>query len=327
MSKVPRWVQEKIDDIRKNNLTELDLRIEKANSDSKLETLIQIPEEIFELTNLTKLNLMNHEIKEIPAKLSNLTRLRFLAISGPFTLIPNKLRSLQFLESLTLAGEYQLIPKWIGNLPRLNALALFGIEGTMKISSNSFLGNIGNFTEIPRSILNLHNLQFLSLSFNIDTFPLWLSNLNKLENFSINGLYEIPDEIDSFHHLTSLHLGGNYTIIPESLFSLSNLRVLSLIGNYAEIPSNILNLENLIDLDTFCPNIEMPPPEIVQQGLVAICDYYLSLKNAEDHLFESKLLILGEGGAGKTTLAKKIIKPEYNLDEKEESTEGIDVLR
>ena len=44
-------------------------------------------------------------------------------------------------------------------------------------------------------------------------------------------------------------------------------------------------------------------------------------------LYEAKLLIVGEGGAGKTSLAKKIDNEKYELADSEKSTEGIDVIR
>ena len=40
-----------------------------------------------------------------------------------------------------------------------------------------------------------------------------------------------------------------------------------------------------------------------------------------DYLYEAKLLIVGEAGAGKTTLAKKIVNQDYMLDEDEKTTE------
>jgi adenylate kinase family enzyme len=36
---------------------------------------------------------------------------------------------------------------------------------------------------------------------------------------------------------------------------------------------------------------------------------------------------VGEGGAGKTTLAKKIQNSDYQLEQDEISTEGIDIIR
>ena len=56
-------------------------------------------------------------------------------------------------------------------------------------------------------------------------------------------------------------------------------------------------------------------------------EYFAALEEeGEDHLYEAKVLVLGEGGAGKTSLSKKIIDPDYQLKGEEISTEGIDVL-
>ncbi|MDE5081430.1 MAG: ADP-ribosylation factor-like protein, partial [Trichodesmium sp. St18_bin1] len=43
-----------------------------------------------------------------------------------------------------------------------------------------------------------------------------------------------------------------------------------------------------------------------------------------DYIYEAKLLIVGEGGAGKTTLANKILNPKYQLKD-EDTTKGIEV--
>src|SRR5207248_1543686 len=49
-------------------------------------------------------------------------------------------------------------------------------------------------------------------------------------------------------------------------------------------------------------------------------------------IYEAKLLIVGEAGAGKTSLAKKLQNPHYVLRkegeaEREKSTEGIEVIQ
>ncbi len=67
-----------------------------------------------------------------------------------------------------------------------------------------------------------------------------------------------------------------------------------------------------------------PPPEIVEMGPEAIEQYFV---DSVDYLYEAKLIIVGEPGAGKTTLAKKIVDPDYPLTLDEASTEGIDVLQ
>ena len=61
----------------------------------------------------------------------------------------------------------------------------------------------------------------------------------------------------------------------------------------------------------------VPPPEIVAQGLEAIRRYWLQERDAGvDYLTEAKLLVVGESGAGKTSLAKKILDPDYELDKR-----------
>ncbi|RFP53135.1 MAG: hypothetical protein BJG00_017645 [Limnothrix sp. CACIAM 69d] len=57
-----------------------------------------------------------------------------------------------------------------------------------------------------------------------------------------------------------------------------------------------------------------------------ILDFYFNSQRDPKPLYEAKLLIIGEGEAGKTSLAKKLKDEAYELELKEKSTEGIDVL-
>lgn len=71
-----------------------------------------------------------------------------------------------------------------------------------------------------------------------------------------------------------------------------------------------------------------PPVEIVKQGNVAILNYFAEKeKQGTVKLYESKLLILGEGGFGKTSLVKKLLKSDAPLPPKEGTTRGIDIQR
>ena len=71
-----------------------------------------------------------------------------------------------------------------------------------------------------------------------------------------------------------------------------------------------------------------PPTEISYKGTKSILDYLRQqLEQGKDYLYEAKFLIVGEGGAGKTSLAKKLVNPSYELDSQEITTEGIDIIR
>jgi internalin A len=73
--------------------------------------------------------------------------------------------------------------------------------------------------------------------------------------------------------------------------------------------------------------LETPPLEIAVKGMEAIREYFRQVEaEGTDQLYEAKLLIVGEPGAGKTSLADKILNPNYQLREDEASTQGIEVL-
>jgi len=75
-----------------------------------------------------------------------------------------------------------------------------------------------------------------------------------------------------------------------------------------------------------CP-LTNPPVEIVRQGNEAILNYWAGQeKRGKTKIKEAKLLVLGEGGVGKTTLAEKI-KNGYNRPMPVESTHGIEILQ
>ena len=76
-----------------------------------------------------------------------------------------------------------------------------------------------------------------------------------------------------------------------------------------------------------CPLIN-PPPEIANQGNKAILNYFAErAAGGVDHLYEAKMLILGEGGAGKTSLLRRLYGPGDQLPAENETTRGIDISR
>jgi internalin A len=119
-------------------------------------------------------------------------------------------------------------------------------------------------------------------------------------------LTELPSEIGQLTSLTSLDVSSNrLRSLPPEVGQLTNLTSLNFSNN---------------------PALQEPPPEIVRSGTKVILDYLRQrLEQGTDFLYEAKLLILGEGGAGKTSLAKAIKSKGYDFYEK--STEGIDVTR
>jgi internalin A len=180
------------------------------------------------------------------------------------------------------------------------------------------IGDFGNeekqLTQIPSEVFELEHLEVLNLSWNqFITVPEFISKLQKLMSLDLryNQLTTVPESISRLQNLTELYLMSNQlTIIPGSISELQNLEILNLRNN----------------------PIETPPPEVVfdrkgNTNLEGIKNYFRQLEREKDYLYEAKLLIVGEGGAGKTTLAKKIENKDYVLKEDEPTTEGIDIIK
>ena len=147
-------------------------------------------------------------------------------------------------------------------------------------------------------------------------------------DLAVKGIKVLPAAIGNCTSLKKLVLCGNsLSEIPDSITRLTNLQSLYLSYNsLSEIPDSITRLQKLTLLNLDENPITKPPLEVVKEGIEAIRQYFKQIETeGVDYLYEAKLLIVGEGGAGKTSLANKIINPDYQLCE-EDSTKGIEVL-
>jgi internalin A len=188
---------------------------------------------------------------------------------------------------------------------------------------------LGRVPEAIRTLQHLTDLALVHLW--PETYPDWLFEVPALTklSFRYSGLTDLPESIGRARNLKFLDLYGNpLTQIPASFWRLESLEELNLRNcPITEIPADILNLRRLASLELDAGRLITPPPEIAANGIEAIKRYWSQQRDVgPDYLAEAKLLIVGESGAGKTSLAKKILDPEYVLDAGEGSTEGINVL-
>jgi internalin A len=184
---------------------------------------------------------------------------------------------------------------------------------------------------IPEYVWSREELTALDLSHNeLEEIPANIGQLRNLRylNLGYNKLTHLTKSIGNLVHLKGLVLGNNpIRAFPEPVLELKTLLLLDLRSNeLISLPEKILELEDLVLVELGGNPLISPPYEIAHQGINAVREFLRQLRTGQASLFEAKLLILGEGGAGKTSLAKKIIDPKCSLDADNESTKGIDVL-
>lgn len=303
-----------------------------------------LPSKVFEMRNLRFLSL-GGGLEHLPKGVDGLQTLEELNVDMPgLSEFPKEILRLWGLTKLRLKASISSIPEGLAQLTRLRELALW--ENPLR--------------EIPTPVRHLQQLRYLNLSSTgLSVFPEWLSELETLEVLwlSNNGIRSLPDNVAELSRLIALViidnqiedlppsfarlkflrvlcLGDNpIAQIPEAVFFLPSLEALELRSLFERapallkvIPAKIVDLQRLQVLEVDGQPIENPPPEVVASGVDGIRAYYRQLEGGKDYLSEAKLLIVGEPGAGKTSLSKKIENATYELRDDETSTEGIGVI-
>ncbi|MBE9107669.1 leucine-rich repeat domain-containing protein, partial [Nostoc cf. edaphicum LEGE 07299] len=304
--------------------------------------IIQIPEAIANLTNLTTLNLGSTQITQIPEAIANLTNLATLDLSyNQITQVPEAIAKLTNLMELFLYNnQITQISKAITNLTNLATLDLSDNQITQIPDAIANLINLieldlfsNQITQIPEAIAKLTNLTELYLFSNqITQIPDVIAKLTNLTQLylSDNQITQIPEAIAKLINLTELHLDSNQiTQIPEAIAKLTNLTQLHLSNNrITQISEAIESLPKLETLDLRGNPLPISPEILGSSNNVGsvedIFNYLRLLRSGEvSPLNEAKLLLIGQGSVGKTSLIKRLIRNKY--DQNQSQTDGLNV--
>jgi small GTP-binding protein len=263
------------------------------------------------LTQLTTLNLWGNQIgDEGAASLAALTQLT------TFNLWGNQIGA-EGAAALAALTQLTTLNLWGNQIGAEGAAALAAL--TQLTTLNLWNNEIGD--EGAAALAALTHLISLDLESNQigDAGATALAALTQLTRLDLsnNPVVEITP-FATLRRLTSLNL------METKVKDLSPLRPLlerGLEAKWEEYEAgNGINVYN-------CPLIH-PPLEIVKQGQAAVLNYLREIEaQGEDHLYEAKVLILGDGGAGKTTLLRRLYQTEQPMPAEEESTKGIDIHR
>lgn len=334
------------DDGIPNFLTSLPDKISLLNQ-LKCITLDELPlvqiDSLKYLNNLTVLSLrgtkvinfdsIQHlsKIREIDLSKTRVSSLEFLSSAKDlevFECSETKVKDLYPLSRLINIKEISASNTNITNLYPLKDLVLLETLILSK-TSVSLLNPLKNLANLQKVFINSTNVSDLSPLQGLTSLrDLWisstgvtdlkpLSNLNNVERLSIsrNKIADLSP-LSDLEHLKLLY------IQKTDVEDLGPLRKIFERG----VPVKWLDYdgENGVFIENL--NLVNPPIGIAKQGNIAILKYWdqIEKQKGTEELYEAKLLIVGEGGAGKTTLFEKLKDSTYQIGNTPE-THGINI--
>lgn len=326
------------------------ISVDLSGGAKDFEKLTEIPNSLFKLTQIRSLNLANNRLASLPDWLTRCNKLEVINLSSNnLTYAPDTLFELTKIRVLDLSeNRIETIPESLGRLAHLQTLGLYRNHlrslpktvgrltqlRSLRVGSNGLI-------HLPESLGDLKQLDTLSLFFNgLTTLPETVSELDQLKTLDLYGnkLSMVPNCLRGLTNLQDLDLGGNHlAVLPEWLGELICLETLNLAKNQlTRLPESLTKLSALTKLFLHeNPKLGLPDEilgakwtedisDVAKAGIPrAILAFYLTQRTQRaKRLNEVKLLLVGHGRVGKTSLSKAL--RGVNHDEREPETPGIE---
>ena len=224
------------------------------------------------------------------------------------------------------------------------------MSGTKKAEAQAaqlaeLMGSIGGLSALERlafdrneltelgsgTVGNLLNLRTLSLSNNkLVALPEDLWRLRLLKRLAAHGnrLRELQATIGQLESLESLDLKGNQlTFLPTTIGQMHALKHMDLSENQlSQLILSICDLTNLEKIEVKNNPLQRPPLSTAKQGIVAIRRYFQELARAGEAVSNAaRLVLLGHGEAGKTSLQRGLRAGTATPAEADERTIQLDI--
>ena len=298
--------------------------------------LTTLPPELAQLTSLTALNLGHNQLTALPATFTDLAELQVLHVQGnQFAGLPAQLSRLPNLRTLNASNNS--IKGMLTSFPQLTELEALYLRGNQLTGLPPQLARLARLrtldlgdnqlTRVSDDIAQLTSLERLDLSSNrLTDLPSTLYELVGLRTLALgdNQLSRISANLARLINLESLDLTGNQLItLPASIGRLTKLSALWVGRNrLKELPRELAELPVTLDLRISDNPLREPLPELDLRGVSQVFTYLRSLESAQSQ-YEAKILLVGEGNVGKTSLVAAL--QDRPFVENRSTTHGIEI--
>jgi len=293
--------------------------------------LTALPDSLGQLARLQCLDVWGNQLTALPDSLSQLTRLQRLDVwDNQLTALPDSLGQLTRLQLLDIShNQFIALPDSLNQLPQLQQFSV----------------SYNQLTALPDSLSQLTQLQQLNVSGNqLIRLSDSLGHLTQLLRLEVSRcqLTSLPDSLDQLTQLQHLEVSHNQlTALPESLGLLASLQVLDAAFNdLAILPDGLrrLALQELwlqgnprlgLDRALLGKYIKsynrLSTKERYTSPATILAAYFGAQEKDGRALNEIKLVLVGRGAAGKTSIVQQLVKGTFRRKHKE--TQGIDISR
>jgi Leucine-rich repeat (LRR) protein len=300
--------------------------------------LSTLPESLGQLTQLQSLKLRNNQLSTLPESLGQLTKLQSLNLErNQLSALPESLSQLTQLRLLNLSyNRLSTLPEWPGQLIQLQELYLDGNqlstlpESLGQLTQITYLNfNNNRITNVPENVVNLNKLETLAIGGNLISHNdiITISKLTPLKHLALqNQKFDfLPEEIGNLTNLKELSVWDcSLTKLPDTLGKLWKLEKLLLLENQlTDLPRSFSQLEHLEELELKGNPLNPELAAAYEQGLDAVKAYLHAQAEEQIILDEAKLILIGEGGVGKTSMLGALRGDKWV--ESRKTTHGVEV--
>ena len=286
--------------------------------------LSRLPAQFNCFSHLEELHLVGNHFEGFPLPICDLKSVKMLYMDNcTLAKIPNEIENMSSLVEVDFSynsfGNPDSLPKEFFHLPNIKDLYLVDCQlnelpseiGELKNLERLRIGK-NNLTKLPDELFDLPKLRKLNAERNkISELSPRIGQLNALKLLLImeNRLTTLPDEIKNLENCIHINLFDNkLTCLPRSIIDMPKLESLIVDGNN---------------------NLRCPPLDVCTRGLDSIRGYFESLASVDTQAVHSqrlKVVLLGESGAGKSSLAYALVHAKALLypDNEARSTVGVD---